>query len=219
MKKQILFAAAILFSAGTIFLTGCKKDDTSGPVITLAGSASENSILNATWTDLGATAEDDEDGVVDVTVSGTVNKDLAGTYTITYTATDAAGNETTENRLVTVYNEAETLNGGYNVSDDCGPGAVYTYTQTITASTTVNKRIHFNKFADYTNNTNIYADRNTSTSITLPSQTGVGIGSLSENHTFSGTGTISGTTITLTYTDQNTTTPATANCVATFTKM
>src|SRR5690242_8776301 len=108
MKKQLLLTATVILSAGIIFFTGCKKDDTNGPVITLNGSATDQSILNASYTDPGATAEDDEDGVVTVTsdASTALKKDLAGVYTITYTASDAAGNTTTATRKVTVYNEA-----------------------------------------------------------------------------------------------------------------
>ncbi|HEY4798992.1 MAG TPA: hypothetical protein VII99_07955, partial [Bacteroidia bacterium] len=61
------------------------------------------------------------------------------------------------------------------------------FTQTVTFSATVNNRIGFNKFADYSNNTGIYADI-FGTTINIPSQTAVGIGSLSETHTFQGAG-------------------------------
>lgn len=51
----------------------------------------------------GVTAEDDEDGDVEVTISrNTVKLDVAGTYTVTYRAVDAAGNVGTATSLVTV---------------------------------------------------------------------------------------------------------------------
>lgn len=179
MKKQILFAAAVLFSAGMIFITGCKKDDTTGPVITLAGSAAENSILNATWIDAGATAEDDEDGPVEVTPSGTVNKDLAGVYTITYTAVDAAGNESSVDRVVTVYNEAAAyFNGTYTASETDALG-LYNYNPakpfTCTASATVNNRVVMNRLGDFDNNA-VYMTVTGST-LTIPSQTVPNVGS------------------------------------------
>jgi hypothetical protein len=43
--------------------------------------------MGSTWTDAGATA----DGGETVTSSGTVDTSTVGTYTITYSATDAAG--------------------------------------------------------------------------------------------------------------------------------
>ena len=42
------------------------------------------------------------DGGETVTASGTVDTSVAGTYSITYTATDAAGNTGTATRTVTV---------------------------------------------------------------------------------------------------------------------
>lgn len=209
MKKQILFAAAVLFSAGMIFVTGCKKDDTTGPVITLVGSATELSVLNVAWTDPGATAEDDEDGAVDVTVSGTVDKDLAGDYIITYTATDAAGNESTETRTVTVYNEAAAhFEGTYTSCSETDAAGPYTYQTAkpfiVTASTTQNNRVTMNRLGDFDNNT-VYMDV-TGSSLNIPSQTHTSVGSgsnpcdIHDRHT-DGTGSKTATGFTLTYND------------------
>lgn len=209
MKKQILLAAAVIFSAGMIFITGCKKDDTTGPVITLTGSATDNSILNATYADPGATAEDDEDGPVDVTsdFSTVFNKDIAGNYTITYTATDAAGNESTETRTVTVYNEAKDWAGTYlkaNIVDSVFSNPTYTtYVQLyawqnnmiVTASTTENKKLFFSPFSDYSNiaaSQTIYGTITTSTAINITSQV-ASCGTPQVNHTFQGTGSVMST--------------------------
>lgn len=209
MKKQILFAAAIIISASVLIITGCKKDDTSAPVITLNGSAAEQSILNAAWTDAGATAEDDQDGELTVTTTGSVNIDLAGTYTVTYSATDAAGNEGTADRIVTVYNQAKDWAGTYlkaTITDSTYGDAAHTnfvgpYTWThdcmITASTTQNKVITIDPFLDYAN---IAASEKitgtvTGTTLTIGSQTAHSIGSNSHDHVFQGSATIStGTT-------------------------
>jgi hypothetical protein len=173
MKKQFLLSATILFSAGILFFTGCKKDDTTGPVITLNGSKTEKSILNAAYTDPSATAKDDNDGVVSVTSSGVVNKDLTGVYTITYSASDAAGNTTTETRSVTVYNEADYLVGTYATKDSVYvplPPSVSSYTETITASTTVNNRLWVTKFGNYDNG-KVSLDRVSATELTMTAQT------------------------------------------------
>lgn len=52
----------------------------------------------------GVTATDETDGDVttDIVVTGTVNLTMAGTYTLTYTVKDAADNETTGSRTITV---------------------------------------------------------------------------------------------------------------------
>jgi hypothetical protein len=207
MKKNILSLSALVLVAATL-ITSCNKEDTTAPVVTLTGAASMTISLQDTYTEAGATATDDEDGDITPTVSGAVNEDLAGTYTITYTATDAAGNTGTATRTVIVENDAAALAGTYNVSDlVSGVTNPFTYTQTITVSTTVNNRIMFNKFADYANNGSIYANV-TGTNIDLPSQTAVSIGTNNggtcdvANHTFVGTGSTSMNGFTLNYTDQ-----------------
>ena len=76
--------------------------DTTAPVVTLSGNSSINVEQGTSFTDPGASAQDAVDGVVQVTVSGSVNVDTAGTYILTYTATDSAGNTATVDRTVTV---------------------------------------------------------------------------------------------------------------------
>ncbi len=65
------------------------------PVITLTGDATINLKVGDTYTKQGATATDFADGTDVVTPSGTVNTSTAGTYTITYNATDSVGNSAT----------------------------------------------------------------------------------------------------------------------------
>ncbi|MDA7522034.1 DUF5011 domain-containing protein, partial [Akkermansiaceae bacterium] len=67
------------------------------PVISVT-SGTDTVEQGSTWTDAGATA----DGGETVTASGAVDTSAAGTYTITYTATDGAGNVGTATRTVTV---------------------------------------------------------------------------------------------------------------------
>ena len=77
--------------------------DTVAPVITLAGSASVNHEQGTSYTDLGATASDTVGGTMSVTVTGDVDTETAGIYTLTYTVTDLAGNTATAvTRTVTV---------------------------------------------------------------------------------------------------------------------
>lgn len=225
MKKILISALAAMALISLATIQGCKKDDTTAPEITLSGSNPMTIVLNASNPgDPSATANDNEDGAVSVTSdwsSTNPNVNLAGTYTISYTASDKAGNAANASRTVYVKNSADNLAGSYLVTDTCGV-LVFNYAQTITASNTVNNRIHFNKFADYSSNSGIYADI-TGTSITLPSQTANNIGSLMENHQFSGTGafvTSPNVILHLNYTDTNNSTfpPSTASCTAWFVK-
>ncbi len=220
MKKNILITGTFILASGLLFLNGCKKDDTTSPVVTLNGSSNMTISLNSAFNDPGATASDDKDGSITPTVSGTVDKDTKGTYTLTYTATDAAGNVGTATRTVVVQNDAEALSGNYNVADSVIGDQTYHYTQTVTTDAHINNRIHFSKFADYNNNTAIYATKTTSTSLDLPSQTATGIGTLVETHTFAGSGVISGSNFALTYTDTNVSAGgATANGIAAYVKI
>ncbi len=75
--------------------------DTTAPVITLNGSATINLTVGQSYVDAGATATDDVDGNVSVSVDNPYT-DAAGTYTITYTATDRAGNQSQLRRTVVV---------------------------------------------------------------------------------------------------------------------
>lgn len=77
--------------------------DALPPVISLNGSPSVIVNWGSVYTDAGATATDNVDSSVTVTTSGTVNAARPGVYTITYNATDAAGNVATAvTRSVTV---------------------------------------------------------------------------------------------------------------------
>lgn len=153
----MLLAASVLFTAGIIFMTSCNKEDTTPPTITLNGSASVQHILNSTFTDAGATAEDDEDGDISssITVTGSVSKDMVGPYTLTYSVSDAAGNSATATRTVNVYNEAEFLGAytsgtAYTFADDtCGASTVFPYTATITPSKTINKQFNIKNFGGF----------------------------------------------------------------------
>ena len=62
------------------------------PVITLLGANPLEIYKGATFVDPGATVTDNVDATRTITGSGTVNTATVGIYTLTYTATDAAGN-------------------------------------------------------------------------------------------------------------------------------
>jgi Domain of unknown function (DUF5011)/HYR domain/Domain of unknown function DUF11 len=66
--------------------------DTTAPTITLNGANPMTVECHTSFTDPGATASDSCDSSVAVTVSGSVNVNVPGTYTLTYNAHDASGN-------------------------------------------------------------------------------------------------------------------------------
>ena len=74
------------------------------PVISLVGSSTIYIGVGDNFTDPGATASDNIDGDLtsSITSSGTVNTATEGTYLITYTVSDAAGNSVSITRTVIV---------------------------------------------------------------------------------------------------------------------
>ena len=76
--------------------------DTISPVVTVVGELEMSINEGESWSDPGATAVDTADGDVPVVVSGSVDSSTAGSYTLTYTATDAAGNTGSAMRSITV---------------------------------------------------------------------------------------------------------------------
>ncbi|MGB8509225.1 MAG: HYR domain-containing protein [Pyrinomonadaceae bacterium] len=89
--------------------------DHTPPVITRNGTNPMTVECHTTFIDPGATATDACDSNVPVTASGTVNANVPGTYTITYTASDDSGNAATPvTRTVNVVDTTAptiTLNG------------------------------------------------------------------------------------------------------------
>lgn len=68
--------------------------DSTNPVISLLGNAMESVTQGSDWADPGATAVDNYDGDISsaIAVSGAVDTDVVGTYSLVYTVTDTCGN-------------------------------------------------------------------------------------------------------------------------------
>ena len=123
--------------------TWVSNADTTAPVITVL-PGTDTVEQGSTWTDAGATSDGDET----VTVSGTLDTSIAGTYTITYTATDAAGNTGTATRTVTVVDTTApviTVNPGTDTVEQgsawTDAGATADTGETVTVSGTVDTSI------------------------------------------------------------------------------
>lgn len=83
--------------------------DVTPPVITLNGDSNITFTQGENYEELGATATDDRDGDVNVTVEGEVDSNTIGVYTITYSAKDSAGNEAQAIRSVNIVGLTATL--------------------------------------------------------------------------------------------------------------
>ncbi|HSH65858.1 MAG TPA: immunoglobulin-like domain-containing protein [Bacteroidia bacterium] len=206
MKKHFLTITAIVLTAGTLVFTGCKKDDTEAPEVTINGGDQTIS-LQGTYTELGATAKDDKDGTLTPTIEGMVDVNKAGTYVITYSATDAAGNVGEATRTVTVKNDAAAVWVGTYAGSETDVNGLYTYTHdlVVTASDVKNNRIWITPLADFANN-KVYVDV-TGNNLDIPVQIVVGVGTGTtascdvHNRQTSGTGAKTSTGFTLTYND------------------
>lgn len=68
--------------------------DVTKPVLTLIGPSVQSMLLGDIYTEQGATANDNTDGNIDgdVQITGTVDTSKLGTYLLTYSVVDAAGN-------------------------------------------------------------------------------------------------------------------------------
>ena len=115
-SSDIYFGALIIENVPTD-----PEKDTTAPVITLNGSSSITLALGVTYNELGATALDETDGTVSVQTTGTVNSNVVGSYIITYTASDVAGNTATMTRNISVIsttNETTTIDRQVSSSSD-----------------------------------------------------------------------------------------------------
>ena len=84
--------------------------DTTPPVIKLEGSSLVTITVDETYTEQGATCEDDVDADKPATVGGdTVDTSTVGQYTVTYDCTDSSNNEATQvSRTVNVQSAPDT---------------------------------------------------------------------------------------------------------------
>ena len=88
---------------------GNNASDTTAPMITITGDNPVSVAQNTTYTDAGATAIDAVDGAVAVSSTGSVDISTVGSYSITYSATDAANNTVNVTRTVNVTDITEPV--------------------------------------------------------------------------------------------------------------
>ncbi len=169
--------------------------DTTPPVITLIGPASQTVAQGSSYTDLGTTVSDNIDTGLVAVVSGSVDTNTVGSYILTFNATDNGGNAATPvQRTVNVTDQTApviTLIGSNPMSVNQGatftdPGATVSdnvdtgLTATVTGSvdtTTIGSYILTYNVSDTAGNAAIAVTR-TVTVVAVPSSGGGGGGSL-----------------------------------------
>ncbi len=179
MKKNNFLTLIISIAIFGMFLYGCKKPDEIAPTILLNGDNPMEVTLNSKYIEPGATATDNVDGnitssisidasTIPVDAAGNTNK--TGSYTVTYSVSDEAGNSTTKDRTVNVVNSIEQYAILYTVEKTCqeypGNNVPY-YETTLKADEAVNNRIRFPDFSHL--GFNVYGNID-SVTITIPIQ-------------------------------------------------
>ena len=103
--------------------------DTTPPVITLNGSSTIVLQVGATYTELGATTDDNST----VRIGGdTVNTNIVGNYTVTYDATDTSNNNATQlNRTVIVREAPPITRQQIIINSNQIPSTLYNFTVLI----------------------------------------------------------------------------------------
>ena len=137
----------LLILAGVILVDNVTEDsstppDTVSPVISILGDNPATVELGDVYVDAGATADTGET----VVTIGTVDTNTVGSYTITYTATDSAGNIGTAIRTVNVVDTTDpviTITGDNPATVELGSaysdaGATATDLDDVTVSSTSN---------------------------------------------------------------------------------
>ena len=97
---------ALVAIAGALIIDNSGSDssftDITPPSIGIIGDNPLTIELGTAYVDAGAFAIDAVDALVQVTSSGSVNTNVVGSYTITYTASDRSGNSASATRTVNV---------------------------------------------------------------------------------------------------------------------
>jgi len=195
MKKSTnaLKMSLLSFCLFGAMFTSCKKDDadTVAPTITLNGSSTVYVQKGQTYSDAGAVGSDNVDGTITVASAGTVNQNTTGTYTISYTGKDNAGNAAAEQKRI-VY--VVDFTGLYDLSDkvtstDTSVNGTYTGVANVSVSNSTNNKMTIGNFGAIGNS--VYVDA-TWAGATLTFNGNV-VGAATPG-TITGSGTISGST-------------------------
>ena len=99
MKK---FFQLLLFTPFIVYSVNLNNG--SSPILSLIGSSNINIEAGTTYTDPGANASDNEDGDLtsQIIITGSVDSNTLGVYSIIYSVTDSDGNTTSLTRFVNV---------------------------------------------------------------------------------------------------------------------
>jgi hypothetical protein len=133
--------------------------DTTAPTISLTGNSNLTHEAATSYSEAGATWTDTLDGNGSANVSGSVNVNVPGSYVLTYSKTDAAGNAATQvTRTVTVVDSTKpviSLTGNSSVTHEAATsysdaGSIWTDTLDGNGSATVSGTVNASVLGTYT---------------------------------------------------------------------
>jgi hypothetical protein len=133
--------------------------DATPPTITLNGPSSITLEVGGTYNELGATVSDNVDSGLSANITGVVNTGVLGTYTITYSASDRAGNTATPRirtiRVVDTTRPVIRLLGAQRITISLGnafedPGALVTDNYDVNLVVTTTGEVNSNAEGTYT---------------------------------------------------------------------
>jgi hypothetical protein len=179
-----------------VSFASCKTQDSVPPIITLLGEDTIAVALYGTYAEQGARAIDEIDGPLEVSITGTVNSNSSGWYTLIYSATDNSGNVAMADRHIMV-DAGLFVAGIYSGTDVCIGITSAVYIDTISVPVNEHNKIMFGRFAAYVN-ASVYATIS-GTTIQLPQQD-VYCGFPSKLRTFSGFGSFTDSSVMINYT-------------------
>ena len=149
-------------NAATVVTRTVNVVDQTAPTITILGDNPVTIEAGSTYNDAGATATDNynNDVTSSITVSSTVDSNTIGSYTVTYTASDASGNQATAVRTVIVEDSTPptialigsnpvSVEAGNTYTDD-GATASDSYDGDLTSSITTTSDVDTNTVGTYT---------------------------------------------------------------------
>ena len=128
--------------------------DTESPNIILSGPNHIEITVGGTYVEQGAVCEDRVDANKLAIASSTVDTSMAGSYTVTYSCTDAAGNEATElTRTVNVVRKPDTTPPDIMITGN-NPATVLINTAYVDEYATCTDKVDDSPFL-YTSNNNV----------------------------------------------------------------
>ncbi len=167
--------------------------DTTAPIINLKGDQDVTIEVNSNYTDAGATALDNYDGVITANIAkeGVVNENEVGSYPITYNVSDSSGNKAeqvtrivnvvdTTNPVITLTGDAYILVETGNNYSDPGASATDNYDGDITSNIVTINPVDTNAPNTYIVTYNV-TDRNNNPALEVIREVKVNTSPITEN--------------------------------------